>query len=61
MDEVKHQLAKMGRSSSFIQLFEYETRDQLVVTFLAILELMKRNEIQVIQESNFTDIELRLV
>ncbi|KUP06254.1 segregation and condensation protein A [Bacillus coahuilensis p1.1.43] len=61
MDEVKDQLAKMGRTSSFIQLFEYETRDQLVVTFLAILELMKRNEIQVIQESNFTDIELRLV
>jgi segregation and condensation protein A len=42
---------------SFVQLFEQGwTRDGLIVTFLALLELMKKKEIRCEQDSLFADI-----
>ena len=40
----------------FSELFSYEDKSQLVVTFLALLELLKRNEITVQQQDNFSEL-----
>ncbi len=40
----------------FMELFPYEQKEHLVVTFLAILELMKNQLIIIEQEHNFSDI-----
>ncbi|MBA4537307.1 segregation/condensation protein A [Bacillus aquiflavi] len=44
------------RRTSFYELFPVAEREHIIVTFLAILELMKRNEIIVEQEYNFAEI-----
>ncbi|MET3696170.1 condensin subunit ScpA [Bacillus oleivorans] len=40
----------------FFELFQYQDKSQLVVTFLALLELLKRNEITVQQQDNFSEL-----
>lgn len=52
MDELKH---LKGRKN-FNDLFSYPEKEHVVVTFLAILELIKRKEIDVEQQENFGDI-----
>lgn len=47
---------KMKGRTSFFELFPYRDKEQIVITFLAILELMMRREIIVEQERNFADI-----
>lgn len=54
---VLNTLRQRGRTS-FFELFPYHDKEQIVVTFLAILELMKRKAIIVEQERNFADIFL---
>lgn len=49
---LKQQKAPMN----FNELFPYPAKEHIVVTFLAILELMKRKEIDVLQQENFGDI-----
>ncbi|MCM3180091.1 segregation/condensation protein A [Cytobacillus horneckiae] len=44
-----------GRKN-FNDLFTIHNREHVVVTFLAVLELIKRKEIQVTQENNFADL-----
>ncbi|RDI41282.1 segregation/condensation protein A [Falsibacillus pallidus] len=56
MEEVMVELRSFTGRKSFAELFPYEEKDHIVVTFLAILELMKRNELLVEQEGNFDDI-----
>lgn len=58
MDEVLDELGKGGKRRSFFTFFPFEDKAHIVVTFLAILELMKREEIFVEQEGNFGDILL---
>ena len=41
---------------NFNDLFEIKTKEYVVVTFLAILELCKKQEIKIIQEDNFKNI-----
>ena len=53
-------LKRTMKRKSFFSFFPYFEKEQIVVTFLAILELMKRNEIIVEQENNFTDFYLSL-
>lgn len=48
-----------GRSK-FTELFPSDDRTVLVVSFLSVLELMKRQVIQVEQEKNFTDLMVEL-
>ncbi|MBM6619931.1 segregation/condensation protein A [Bacillus suaedaesalsae] len=51
---------KPNERKNFLQLFPYEDKEHIVVTFLALLELMKKNTIILDQENNFSDIFLSL-
>lgn len=53
--EIKHLLKKKNRMS-FFELFPIVTKEYIVATFLAILEMAKNREIRIIQEENFDDI-----
>lgn len=52
---IKHRFTKTKRIE-FFDLFEVKTKEHLVVTFLAILELASRKELRIIQEENFEKI-----
>jgi segregation and condensation protein A len=56
MDEIVSFLKKSGTRKSFNDLFPDSDREHIVVTFLAILELIKRQEIDIEQERNFAEI-----
>lgn len=56
MDEIIDFLKAKGTRQSFNDLFPEPDREHIVVTFLAILELIKRKEIDVQQEDNFAEI-----
>lgn len=56
MVEIIEELRKSKGRKSFFELFPSLEKEYIVVTFLAILELMKRSEIIVEQESNFSEI-----
>ncbi|WP_208558756.1 segregation/condensation protein A [Marinilactibacillus kalidii] len=49
------------KKRTFHQLFRYYSRKDIVVTFLALLELIKENKITFTQEDTFSDIELFFV
>ncbi|MFY4775925.1 segregation/condensation protein A [Metabacillus sp. RGM 3146] len=56
MDEIVKELKEFPGKRNFYDLFPYASKDYLVVTFLAVLELMKKNLIQIEQENNFSDL-----
>ena len=56
MDQILEELDKANGKQSFYSLFPIFERSYIVVTFLAILELMKSNMIRCEQEKNFEDI-----
>ncbi|MED1204926.1 segregation/condensation protein A [Heyndrickxia acidicola] len=56
MDEITKELNSIRGKKSFYSLFPYQDKEHIVITFLAVLELMKRNEIFVDQEGNFEEI-----
>lgn len=56
MTEIIKELKQFTGRKRFYELFPYPDRGHIVVTFLAILELMKQKEINVDQEQNFSDI-----
>lgn len=56
MDEILWKLRSVKGRMSFYDLFPSDEKDHIVVTFLSILELMKRNTIFVEQEGNFSEI-----
>ena len=56
IQELKDYLKGKKEKVLFTSLFETEDKGQIVVTFLAVLELMRQNEIQVEQTNNFEDI-----
>ncbi|MCG7342992.1 segregation/condensation protein A [Sporosarcina sp. ACRSL] len=53
MDEIMTSLERRGGSCDFESLFAKDDVEDLVVTFLSLLELMKRLDIIVRQENNF--------
>ncbi|MBC1520492.1 segregation/condensation protein A [Listeria aquatica] len=59
MDDVMKQLQAVSGKIKFEDLFEEQTREELVVTFLALLELMKRELVLVEQESSFSDLYVK--
>lgn len=61
MKEILTHLKTVTGRKNFFDLFPYQERGHIVVTFLAILELMKRKEIHVEQEQNFADIYVSAV
>ncbi|MBI3359533.1 MAG: segregation/condensation protein A [Chloroflexi bacterium] len=50
-----------GRASFRQMLLEATSRMEIIITFLAILELIKQRRVMAIQEKTFGDIEIRLV
>ncbi|MBE6184611.1 segregation/condensation protein A [Heyndrickxia ginsengihumi] len=56
MDEILELLPQTSERKNFESLFPIPDKEHIVVTFLAILELMKRHEIIVEQEQNFGEI-----
>lgn len=56
MEQILDELEKAHGKQSFYNLFPVFERSFIVVTFLAILELMKNNAIRCEQENNFEDI-----
>lgn len=49
-------ILKEKRKVSFFELFESYNKEYIVVTFLAILEMAKENELKIYQENNFDNI-----
>lgn len=49
-------ILKIKRKCDFTELFEYGTKDYIIATFLAILEMCKAKELKLIQESSFNSI-----
>ncbi|QPC48395.1 segregation/condensation protein A [Mangrovibacillus cuniculi] len=58
MEEILGELKRVKGKKSFSSLFPYEQKDHIVVTFLALLELMKQQEIKVEQATNFDELFL---
>jgi segregation and condensation protein A len=56
MTEILVELKRFKGRKRFFELFPLSDKEHIVVSFLAILELMKRHEIQIEQEGNFSEI-----
>lgn len=56
MHTLKEKLRSAQSPILFDDLFDSHERDELVISFLAVLELMKQNEIVVSQNGNFADL-----
>lgn len=56
MTEILDELRRIKGRKSFNDLFPHSSKEHIVVTFLAILELIKRREIDVEQDKNFSEI-----
>lgn len=62
IEEIQFLLSNRSDKTYFSQLFKTVwTRSELVVTFLAILELIKLKKIKIVQTVNFEDIEIKAV
>ncbi len=57
--EIKN-LLKTKKKVNFYELFDINSRDYIVVTFLSILDLAKKQEIEIVQENNFNNIILTI-
>ena len=60
MKSIKSKL-KINKKMSFFDLFEIKTKEYIVVTFLAILEMAKKNELRIIQENIDDDIKVEAI
>lgn len=58
MMEVKQKLIAAGRALLFEELVGNGSRQELVVSFLAILELMKQHEVTIWQDMNFGSLHI---
>jgi segregation and condensation protein A len=56
MKEILLELSEVKGRKRFEELFPFPNREHIVVTFLAVLELMKKNQILCEQEGNFKEI-----
>jgi len=52
---------KLEKRINFVDLFEKHSKDYIIVTFLAILEMSSKKEIKIIQEGIFTEIVCEVV
>ena len=55
-----NKILKEKRKINFEELFDKLSKDYVIVTFLAILALAKKNELNIVQENNFQNIEIRV-
>ena len=49
-------IIKSKKKVEFRELFDNLSRDYIIVTFLALLEMFKAEEINIVQEGNFNSI-----
>ncbi|MEH7302417.1 segregation/condensation protein A [Neobacillus drentensis] len=61
MIEIMDELKQLKGRKNFNDLFPYPAKEHIVVTFLAVLELIKRKEIDVDQQENFGEIFVEAV
>ncbi|ETI70375.1 segregation/condensation protein A [Neobacillus vireti] len=61
MTEIMDDLKQLKGRKNFNDLFSFPAKGHKVVTFLAVLELIKRKEIDVFQQENFGDIYVEAV
>jgi segregation and condensation protein A len=62
MDEIKNRITNSHRKKiNFTQLIKNPTRQEIVVTFLALLELIKDNSVRVKQENLQSDISISFI
>lgn len=60
MRSVVNSLRLTGGRASFFELFPYEDKPTLILTFLSLLELMKRQIVIVEQDGNFEELTVTL-
>lgn len=60
MGSIVNRLKIANGRTNFVDLFSSDDKTVLVVSFLSILELMKRQVVKVEQEKNFTDLMVEL-
>ena len=53
-------ILKIKKRINFEELFEVETKEEVIVSFLSILEMVKKNEIELRQDENFNQIIISL-
>lgn len=53
-------ILKKRKRVNFNELFEVETKQEVIVSFLSILEMVKKNEVTLVQDKNFNTIEVLL-
>ena len=56
--EIRNKIKVKG-SLNFEELFEIVTKEYVVVTFLAILSMAKKQEIEISQDNNFNNITIK--
>lgn len=56
---IKH-ILREKKKMNFTELFDIRSKDYIVVTFLSVLDLVRKNQIVLTQERNFEDILLEL-
>ncbi|GGE38362.1 segregation and condensation protein A [Pullulanibacillus camelliae] len=61
MQEIVSELKKLGKVQTFDSLFSYPNPTHIVVTFLALLELMKNKAVLCHQDENFSSILITLL
>lgn len=64
VEERRHSIKKILNDKgkvNFLELFDDITREYVVVTFLAVLEMAKKQELKIVQENNFDDIFCEVV
>jgi len=61
MEELKEKIDCFGKIHFTKLIYGYSSKIEVIVTFLALLELIKIKSVRVIQESNFKDIYLERV
>lgn len=61
MEQIKSSLQSVGGRKKFTELFDKSTKEHVVVTFLAILELMKVKSIKCEQQDHFSEIYITML
>jgi len=61
MSEILSELIEFDGRKNFTELFPHPDKEHIVVTFLAILELIKRKQVDVEQQENFGEIYVEAI
>ena len=51
-------ILKQKRKVNFVELFDIYSKDYIVVTFLSVLNMARNNDLKIIQDKNFGNIDI---